>query len=184
MKFHHSCDVLIHDTEPVISVTLIRFIFWSAHNQIGYSNNTSWYIIEPFSLSFVQLTSLLRWLINTDYLRQITLMTWSTYQMRATAKVGCSLFHRSRNNDWSLFKSLLLLWCSMILSITFVNRWVFPFVNNDSTYFFSPRSSISIGMFPIRWPTIATDIWTLRRKWSKLHVIYFSVLISNWAGIA
>jgi len=61
-----------------------------------------------------------------------------------------------------------------------LNRWGFQFVNNDSTYHLSPRSSIST---PIWWPTIVTDIWNLRRKWSKLHVIYFSILIINWTAM-
>ena len=59
----------------------------------------------------------------------------------------------------------------------------FPFVSNDATYIFSPRFSTSTGMFPILWPTTTTDIRKLRRKWSKLHVIYFSILIINWAGM-
>ena len=53
----------------------------------------------------------------------------------------------------------------------------------SSTYLFSPRSSTSIGMFSIQWPTISTDMFEIRRKWSKSHVIYFSVLIINWTGI-
>jgi len=47
----------------------------------------------------------------------------------------------------------------------------------------SPRFSISIGMFLIRLPTIVTDGQNLRRKWSRLHVIYFSVPIINFTGM-
>jgi len=53
----------------------------------------------------------------------------------------------------------------------------------SSTYLFSPRFSTSIGMFPIQWPTISTDMLEFRRKWSKSHVIYFSILIINWTCI-
>jgi len=95
----------------------------------------------------------------------------------------CFSFYLSRSNSWCLLKSLLLHWWYTILSITFLNRWVFAIVNDDSTYLFSPRSSTSTGVFPIWWPIITTDIWNPRRKWSKLHVIYFYVLIINWAGI-
>jgi len=52
-----------------------------------------------------------------------------------------------------------------------------------STYLFSPRFSTSIGMFPIQWQTISTDMFEFRRKWSKSHVIYFSILIINWTGM-
>ena len=52
----------------------------------------------------------------------------------------------------------------------------------SSTYLFSPRFSTSIGMFPIQWSTISTDMFELRWKWSKSHVIYFSILIINWIG--
>ena len=53
----------------------------------------------------------------------------------------------------------------------------------SSTYLFSPRFSTSIGMFPIQWPTVSTDMFEFRRKWSKSHVIYFSVLIINWTAM-
>ena len=53
----------------------------------------------------------------------------------------------------------------------------------SSTYLFSPRFSTSICMFPIQWPTISTDMFEFRRKWSKSHVIYFSILIINWIGM-
>jgi len=53
----------------------------------------------------------------------------------------------------------------------------------SSTYLFSPRFSTFIGMFLIQWPTISTDMFELRRKWSKSHVIYFSILIINWIGV-
>jgi len=158
--------------------TLIRF-FWSARSRIEYlSNSTSWYITKPF-LSFAQSNFLLhtpsKWIISTDLHQKITFMTWKTCRMHVTTKV-CSLFHHSRSN----FSSH---WCYMILSIIFLNRWVFPFVNNDSAYLFSHRFSTSTRMFLIQWPTIATDISTIRRKWSKLHVIYFSILIINWTAI-
>jgi len=150
-------------------------------------NNTSRYIIEPFLSSSIQNHSLLhiplKWKISTDKHQKITLMTWTSCQMRVTSKVCSSLFHCSRCNIWSLFKPLSLRWCYMILYITFLNRWVLPFVNNDSTYLFSHRFSTSTRMFLIRWPTIVTDIWKLRRKWSKSHLIYFSILIINWTGI-
>ena len=163
-------------------------IFWSARNPIEYlSKNPSWYIAEPFGSSSVENTSLLhipvKWLISTDYYQKITLLTWRSCQMNVTAKVYYSSFYLSRRNGWSLFKPLLLLWCYMILSIIFLNRWVFPFITNDSTYIFCPRFSTSTGMFPIWWPTTATDIWKLRRKWSKLHVIYFSIIISSWISM-
>jgi len=53
----------------------------------------------------------------------------------------------------------------------------------SSTYLFSSRFSTSIGMFPIQWLTISTDMFEFRRKWSKSHVIYFSILIINWTGM-
>jgi len=53
----------------------------------------------------------------------------------------------------------------------------------SSTYLFSPRFNTSIGMLPIQWPTISTDMFEFRRKWSKSHVIYFSVLIINWTAM-
>ena len=82
------------------------------------------------------------------------------------------------------FKLFLVLWWYMMLSITSLNRWDFPSVNDDSLYLFSSRFSTFTGMFSIQFSlTITTDIWKLRRKWSKLHVIYFSVLISNWSAL-
>ena len=175
IKFHHGCNVLIDRSHQ---------IFWSERNWIEYlSDNTSWYIIEPGLLqsgSFLHIP--LKWLISMDSHQKIILMTWRACQMNVTAKVCRSLFYCSRSNGWSILKSLLLFWCYMILSITFLNRWDFPFANNDPTYLFSHRFSTSTGMF--LWsPTIVTDIWKLRKKWSKLHVIYFSVLISNWTGM-
>jgi len=53
----------------------------------------------------------------------------------------------------------------------------------SSTYLFSPRFSTFTGMFLIQWLTISTDMFEFRRKWSKSHVIYFSILIINWTGI-
>jgi len=84
-------------------------------------------------------------------------------------------------------KSLLRLWWYMMSSILFLSRWDFPFVNNDLTYLASPRFSTSIGMFSIwLWNfgrPFASDVWKLRKKQSKLHVIYCSVLINNWIGM-
>ena len=126
------------------------------------SNNTSWYIVEPWSSSFVQNTSLLhillRWLISTGWHQNIMFLPWRNCQIHITAKVCCFSFYLSQINSWSLLKSLLLLWWYTILSITFLNSWVFAIVNNDSTY----RFSISTSMFPIRWLTI--DHWHMETQ--------------------
>ena len=69
----------------------IRF-FWLARNRIEYlSNNTSWYLTEPFCtkyLPFVYSTQM-----ADHYGLKITLMTWSTCQIFITANVRCPLFH-------------------------------------------------------------------------------------------
>ena len=138
-------------------------IFCFVCSQLKYlSDDTSCYIIKPFSSSFVKNTSLPQMadqygLLPEDYVDDLKSVSNRRYSQGV-------LFLVLSNNGWSLFKSLLLLWCYMILSITFLNKWVFPFLKDDSTYIFCLRSSISTGMFPIQWLTIVTDIWNLRGK--------------------
>ena len=147
-------QVSSHDTGLAISNVWpwSHFSVYMLPNSIF--NDTSWYIIESSSSSFVQNTSLLhiplRWLISMELHQKIMFLIWSTYQLDTTAKVCCSLFYCSRRNSWSFCKSLLLYWCYMTLSITFLSRWDFPLENNDSTYLFFPRFSISTDMFPIQ----------------------------------
>ena len=93
IKFHHSSNVLIHDTGLTMSEV---WRWWDILVRIEYlSNETSWYIVEPWPSSFIQNTSLLHipleWLISMDSHQKIILMTWIFCQMTVTHKVCCSL---------------------------------------------------------------------------------------------
>jgi len=75
--------------------------------------------------------------------------SWYTIEPLSSSFIqSTSLLHIPLENGWS---------------VSFL-KWDFPFVNNDSTYLFSPRFSTSLGMFLIWWLTIVTHIWKLRRK--------------------
>ena len=127
-------------------------ISWSAGNQREYLPSTSWYIMEPFSSSVVQNTSLTAYptqmadqygVTPQDYVDDLKILSNQRYCQ------GMLFLYRLWSDSWNLFKPLLLLWWYMILLITFLNRWVFPFAKNDSTYLFSYRFNTSTGMFSI-----------------------------------
>jgi len=156
---HHSCNALTHDTGPMISEVWLSSdfllclqptkisVWWhQLYNQAIFIELCKKYLPPAHSTQMADQYGLL----PEDYVDDLKSMSIRRYSQGV-------LFLILSNNGRSLFKSLLLLWCYMILSITFLNKWVFPFLKDDSTYIFCLRSSISTGMFPIQWPTIVTD---------------------------
>jgi len=115
-------------------------ISWLARIEIEYlSNNTSWYIIDfiEFHTKYlppaypIEMTDQYG-VTPEEYANDLKSLSNARYSQGMSI-----LFYRSRSNVWGL-KSLSLLWCYMILSIIFTNRWDFLFISNDLTYLSSP----------------------------------------------
>ena len=115
--------------------------FWSAHSRreyLEYLPDTSWYITEPFSSYKIPPSCIFHsngWSVRTnDYIYDLKRLSNLRYGQ------GMMLLVLSfSKQQLKHFKPLLLLWWYMVLFITLLNRWDFPFVRNDSTYLFSPR---------------------------------------------
>ena len=138
IKFHHTCSVLICDTGLIVSDvwSWSDFLVCAQPNRIQHQLIYNRSIFIKFCTKYFPPTYT-EWLISTGWHQIIMLMTWISCQIDVTSNVCQFFFYRSRNSSWSNLKALLSLWWYMILSITFLNRWGFPFLDNDSTWILS-----------------------------------------------
>jgi len=168
-------------TDDIRCLTLISFLVCTQPNRV-LSNNTSWYInsMSTQHLPPAYSTQMAGQYGQTleDYVFDLEFLSYECYSEGMRFLILSFLEQRPKP-----------------LQVIVVTLMLYDFIyhipqqvrlstcKESSTYLLSPRFSTSIGMFPIQWPTISTDMFEFRRKWSKSHVIYFSILIINWTGM-
>jgi len=177
IKFHHSSNVLIHETGLTMSEV---WRWWDILVRIEYlSNEISWYIVEKNYLSPAY-------------------STWMTDQYGATPQDYVYDLMRLSSEHYTqgmlffieLFPAIAEAYSSHFCYADGI--WFYRSYSSTSESFhlwiIIPYISSLLGSVPPRacfpfngWLLPLT--WNLRRKWSKLHVIYFSVLICNWTSM-
>ena len=156
-------------------------IFWSARSRIEYlSNNTSWIKFRTKHLPPAYSTQMADQygLKPEDYVLDLKKLSNARYSQGMLFLILS--FSKQQLTSCQVIVATLMVYdfidhIPQQVSLCNCERWFHISL--------SPSFSTSTGMLPIQWLTIATDMWKLRRKWSELPVIYFSVLTSNWIGM-